>query len=154
MSESENISVMHRDLGRQMAARRHEAGLTQHGLAALVGFSRSAVSLAEIGRQCQAREFWQACDKALDTGGVLTVGADQISAVHDAEQHAAAQAAQEARQARALAALAFARQRSHVTAAVTAVQACPHCGGEVTVLTTLIPGQPEDSSAPPGQTHS
>jgi transcriptional regulator with XRE-family HTH domain len=154
MSASDNISVMHRDLGRQLAALRHEAGLTQHGLAALVGFSRSAVSLAEIGRQCQAREFWQACDKALHTGGVLTVGVDQISAVHDAEQYAAAQAAQEARQARALAALADARQHSGVTAAETAVQACPHCGNEITILTTLIPSQLGDSPAPPSQAHS
>jgi DNA-binding XRE family transcriptional regulator len=154
MTPSENVSVMHRDLGRQLAALRHEAGLTQHGLAALVGFSRSAVSLAEIGRQCQAREFWQACDKALDTDGVLTAGADQISAVHDAEQHAAAQAAQEARQARALAALAAARQRSEVTAAVTAVQACPHCGSKITILTTLIPGHPEDAPAPPSHAHA
>jgi transcriptional regulator with XRE-family HTH domain len=139
MSESENITAMQRELGRQLAALRREAGLTQQGLAALARFSRPAVSLAEIGRQSPAREFWQACDKALDTGGVLAAGADQISAVRDAEQRAAALAAQEARQARALAALAAARQRSGVTAGVTALQACPHCGGEVAVLTTLIP---------------
>jgi hypothetical protein len=87
------------------------------------------------------------CDKALDTGGVLAAGADQIDAVRDAEQRAAAVAAQEARQARALAALAAARQRSDVTTGVTALQACPHCGGEVTVLTTLIPG----TAPAPGQ---
>ena len=140
MSDSENVTAMQHELGRQLAALRREAGLTQHDLAALAGFSRSTVSLAEIGRQPQAREFWQACDKALDTGGALTAGADQIDAVRDAEQHAAAWAAQEAREARALAALAAARRHGGVRAGVTAVQACPHCGGEVTVLTTLIPG--------------
>jgi DNA-binding XRE family transcriptional regulator len=139
VGESQDIAAMQKELGRQLAALRREARLTQHGLAALAGFSRSAVSLAEIGRQCQAREFWQACDKALDTGGVLAGGADQIGAVREAEQRAAAFAAHEARQARALAALAAARQRSGVVAGVTAVQPCPHCGGEVTVLTTLIP---------------
>jgi DNA-binding XRE family transcriptional regulator len=139
MDESQNIPAMQKELGRQLAALRREAGLTQHGLAALAGFSRSAVSLAEIGRQCQAREFWQACDKALDTGGVLTDGADQIGAVREAEQRAAALAAHEARQARALAALEAARQRSGVVAGVTAIQACPHCGSQVMVLTTLIP---------------
>jgi transcriptional regulator with XRE-family HTH domain len=139
MSESQNISGMQRELGRQLAALRREAGLTQQGLAALAGFSRPAVSLAEIGRQFPARQFWNACDKALDTGGVLAAGTDQISAVREAEERAAALAAQEARQARGLAALAAARQTSGVTAAVTALQACPHCGGEVTVLTTLIP---------------
>lgn len=88
----------------------------------------------------------------LDAGGALTAGADQIDTVRDAEQRAAACAAQEARQARALAALAAARNYSGVTAAVTAVQACPHCGGEVTVLTTLIgeTGPAQDASRQPG----
>lgn len=139
MSDSDNIAAMQRELGRHLAALRREAGLTQHGLAALVGFSRSTVSLAEIGRQSQARQFWEACDKALDTGGALAAGADQIDTVRDAEQRAAALAAQEAREARVLAALAAAQHHSGVRAGVTAVQACPHCGGQVTVLTTLIP---------------
>jgi transcriptional regulator with XRE-family HTH domain len=139
MGDSESIAVMARELGRQLAALRRQAGLTQHGLAALTGFSRTTISLAEIGRPSQAREFWQACDKALGTGGVLAAGADQINAVRDAEQRAAAVAAQEARQARALAALAAARRHGGVTAGVTAIQACPHCGGQITVMTTLIP---------------
>jgi transcriptional regulator with XRE-family HTH domain len=139
MSDSDNVGAMQRQLGRQLAALRRRAGLTQHGLGARAGFSRSMVSLAEIGRQSQAREFWLACDKALSTGGVLTAGVDQIDAVRDAEQRAAACAAQEAREARALAALSAASDHSGVTAAVTAVQACPHCGGELTILTTLIP---------------
>jgi transcriptional regulator with XRE-family HTH domain len=140
VSESENIAAMRRELGRQLAALRRAARLTQHGLAELAGFSRPAVSLAELGLSTQAHQLWETCDKILDTGGVLAAGAGQISAVRDAEQHAAALAAQEARQARALAALTAARQHTGVTAGVTAVQPCPHCGGEVTVLTTLIPG--------------
>ena len=139
MSHSGSIAVMQRELGRQLAALRRQAGLTQHGLAALAGFSRTTVSMAEIGRQSQAREFWQACDKALETGGTLTSGADQIDTVRDAEERAAACAAQEAREARALAALSAAQDHGGVRAGVTAVQACPHCGGEVTVLTTLVP---------------
>jgi transcriptional regulator with XRE-family HTH domain len=138
MNDSENIAAMQRELGRQLAALRRGAGLTQEGLAALAGFSRSTVSVAELGRQAHAREFWEACDKALDAGGVLATGVDQVDAVRDAEQRAAARAAQEAREARALAALSAARQHGGVTAGVTAVQPCPHCGGEVTVLTTLI----------------
>jgi transcriptional regulator with XRE-family HTH domain len=139
VSDSENIAAMRRELGRQLAALRRCAGLTQEGLAELAGFSRSTVSLAEIGRQSHARGFWKACDKALDTGGVLADGVDQIDAVGDAEQRAAASAAQELREAQALAALTAVRQCGSVTARVTAVQECPHCGGEVTVLTTLIP---------------
>jgi len=127
---------MGRELGRQLAALRRQAGLTQRDLAALAGFSRTTVSMAEIGRDCH-REFWEACDKVLDTGGALIAGADQIDAVRDAERHAAASAALQARQARAVAALATASGHGGVRAAV---QACPHCGGQVTVLTTLIGG--------------
>jgi transcriptional regulator with XRE-family HTH domain len=139
VSEPDNICLMQRELGQQLASLRRQAGLTQQELAALAGFARSTVSMAEIGRQYQAREFWLACDKALNTGGVLAAGTDEIDAVHDAEQAAAALTAQQARQARALAAMAAAHQGDGLTAAATAIQACPHCGGEVTVLTTLIP---------------
>jgi DNA-binding XRE family transcriptional regulator len=121
VGELQNVAALHKELGRQLAALRREAGLTQQGLPALAGFSRSAVSLAEIGRQCQVREFWQACDKALDTGGVLAGGADQIGTVREAEERAAALAAHEARQAQALAALEAARQRSGVQSGVTAI---------------------------------
>ncbi|HUZ26780.1 MAG TPA: helix-turn-helix transcriptional regulator [Streptosporangiaceae bacterium] len=149
MSDSENIAAMQRELGRQLAALRRGAGLTQEGIAALAGFSRSTVSVAEIGRQAHAREFWEACDKALAAGGVLAAGVDQVDAVRDAEQRAAARAAQEAREARALAALGAARQHGGVTAGVTAVQPCPHCGQEVTVLTTLL-AEPRQHAEHPG----
>jgi transcriptional regulator with XRE-family HTH domain len=139
VSDPGNIAAMERELGRQLAALRRQARLTQYDLAALTGLSRSTISVAEIGRQSQAREFWEACDKALNTDGVLAAGADQIDEVRAAEQHAAALAAQEKRQARALAALAATRHQAGVAAAVTAVQACPHCGGQITVLTTLVP---------------
>ena len=59
---------MVRELGRQLAALRRAAGLTQHQLAGLTGFSRSTVSLAEIGRESHAHQLWEACDKALDAG--------------------------------------------------------------------------------------
>ena len=142
--------AMWRELGRQLAALRREAGLTQVALAALAGFSRTAVSLAEIGRAQHSHEFWQACDEALGTGGVLAAGAEQISAVRSAGEHAAACAAQEAREARALAAFAAARDQREVSAGVSAVQPCPNCGCQVTVLTTLIPGTADGASARPG----
>jgi transcriptional regulator with XRE-family HTH domain len=135
VSDSGSIAAIGRELGRQLAAYRRQAGLTQHGLAALAGFSRTTVSMAEIGHGYQARQFWEACDKALDTGGALTTGAGQLDTVRDAERRAAARAAQEARQAQALVAP---RDHSGARAAVAAIQPCPHCGGQVTVLATLI----------------
>jgi len=105
VSHSETVAVLLRELGQQLAALRREAWLTQESLGGLAGFSRSTVSVAEIGRQPHAREFWAACDRALDSGGVLAAGCDQIDAVREAEERAAACAAQEARETRALAAL-------------------------------------------------
>ena len=139
MSHSEAVAVMQRELGRQLAALRQGAGLTQQGLAARTGFSRTTLSLAEIGRQSPAGQFWVACDMALRTSGVLATGFAQIEAAREAGHRAAARAAQEAREARALAALATAERHSGVPARVSGLQACPHCAGEVTVLTTLIP---------------
>jgi transcriptional regulator with XRE-family HTH domain len=86
---SDTVPALLRELGQQLAALRREAGLTQENLGALAGFSRSTVSVAEIGRQPHAREFWAACDKALDSGGVLAAGFDQIDAVREAEERAA-----------------------------------------------------------------
>lgn len=97
MSEPQTAAVMVRELGRQLAALRRAAGLTQHQLAALTSFSRITLSLAEIGRESHARQFWEACDKALDTGGALTAGFDQVTAVREAQQQATARAAQQAR---------------------------------------------------------
>ena len=149
MRHPDTVAVLLRGLGQQLAALRRESWLTQDNLGALAGFSRSTVSLAEIGRQPHAREFWAACDKALGSSGVLTAGFDQIDAVREAEERAAACAAQEARETRALAALTAARHRADATAAgVTAVQPCPHCGCRVAVLTTLIQQPP--GPQPPG----
>jgi hypothetical protein len=82
------------------------------------------------------------------SGGVLAAGFDQIEAVPEAEERAAACAAQEARETRALAALTAAQHRADATAGVTAVQPCPHCGCGVAVLTTLIQQPP--GPQPPG----
>lgn len=147
MRQSDTVLVLLRELGQQLAALRREAGLTQEDLGALTTFSRSTVSVAEIGHQPQSRPFWAACDKALDTGGVLAAGCDQIHAVCQAEERATARAAQQAREARALAAFTAAQHHDGVAAGVTAVQPCPQCGCQVAVLTTLIQQPPVPATA-------
>ena len=142
MRHSDTVPALLRELGQQLAALRREAGLTQENLAALTTFSRTTVSVAEIGHQPQSRQFWAACDKALDSGSVLAAGSDQIHAVRQAEERAAACAAQEARETRALAAFTAAQHHDGIAAGVTAVQPCPHCGSPVAVLTTLIQQPP------------
>ena len=138
--EPAGLEEMWRELGRQLAALRREAGLSQQALGELTNYSRPTISVAEIGRPIQSPEFWAACDRALRTSGVLAAGAAQINAARSARQRAAACAAQEAREAQALAAFVAARDQRGVAAGVSAVQPCPNCGCQVTVLTTLIPG--------------
>src|ERR1022692_5162711 len=82
-------------LGRQLAASRRAAGLTQKQLAPLSGHSRSTVANAETGRQRSPRVFWNLCDDALGTGTALTRGYDEVQAI---QQSAHVQAAAVARQ--------------------------------------------------------
>jgi tetratricopeptide (TPR) repeat protein len=69
------------ELGRQLAASRQAAGLSQHGLAALADYSRSTIANVETGRQHVPRRFWQSCDSALGTGTALARGYDDVIAV-------------------------------------------------------------------------
>jgi transcriptional regulator with XRE-family HTH domain len=142
VSEPHTAAVMARELGQQLAALRHAAGLTQHQLAALITFSRTTVSLAEIGRESHTRQFWAACDTALGTRGALAAGFDQITTVRKSQQQATARAAQQAREAHALAALTAAQHHRDIATRVTTIQRCPQCQHPVTVLTTLIPSPP------------
>jgi DNA-binding XRE family transcriptional regulator len=76
-----------RDLGRRLAGVRKAAGYTQEQLAAAAGYSRSAVSNAEIGHPEVARAFWARCDAVLRTGRMFTAAFDQVK---HAEQRRAA----------------------------------------------------------------
>jgi DNA-binding XRE family transcriptional regulator len=76
-----------RDLGRRLAGVRKAAGYTQEQLAAAAGYSRSAVSNAEIGHPEVARAFWARCDAVLRTGRSFTAAFDLV---RHAEQRRAA----------------------------------------------------------------
>jgi len=60
-----------RALSAGLAARRHAAGLTQAGLAALARVSVTTVGHAETGRTWQSRRFWERADTALHADGEL-----------------------------------------------------------------------------------
>jgi DNA-binding transcriptional regulator YhcF (GntR family) len=60
-----------RALSAGLAARRHEAGLTQAELAELARVSVTTVGHAETGRTWQSRRFWERADAALHAGGDL-----------------------------------------------------------------------------------
>lgn len=60
-----------RALSRGLAGRRRANGLTQPGLAALLGVSVTMIGHAETGRLWQSRQFWEHADAALGADGEL-----------------------------------------------------------------------------------
>lgn len=67
-------------LGRQFAACRKAARLSQDQLAALADYSRSTVANVETGRQRVRPEFWAKCDEVLSTGDALRRGLADVQA--------------------------------------------------------------------------
>ena len=67
-----------RDLGKELAACRRAASLSQAQLARATAYSRSTIANVEVGRQQPPREFWQRCDSALGTGSRLASAYDQL----------------------------------------------------------------------------
>jgi Helix-turn-helix domain len=105
---AERISEQRRALGRRLAALRSRSGFSQWEFAPLTGYSRSTLSDAELGRHRLRREFWQRCDEALMSEGVLTAAYDRIEALATAVRRSAriqAQAVREEKASRRLQAL-------------------------------------------------
>ena len=61
MIDPTRITAARRALGRQLAASRKAAGLSQHQLAPRVHYGRSTIANVEVGRQNVPREFWEHC---------------------------------------------------------------------------------------------
>ena len=97
MAGVEGVDEVWVTLGRQLAASRHAAGVSQHRLASLVEYSRSTIANAETGRQHVPRDFWERCDTALGTGTALARGYDEVAAAQRRRHIGDAAAAQHAR---------------------------------------------------------
>jgi len=78
VSDSEEIRLMRRELGRQLAAWRRAADYTQAQLARQTGYARSTVSTVESGSQHVLRIFWERCDAALGTAQALATAYDRL----------------------------------------------------------------------------
>ena len=105
---AERVWEQRRALGRRLAALRSRSGFSQWEFAPLTGYSRSTLSDGELGRHRLRREFWQRCDEALMSEGVLTAAYDRIEALATAVRRSAriqAQAAREEQASRRLQAL-------------------------------------------------
>lgn len=124
---SEHVWEQRRALGRRLAALRSRSGFSQWEFAPLTGYSRSTLSDAELGRHRLRREFWERCDQALASGGMLIVAYDQIEAQAMEVRRRArsrAQAAREEQASRRLQSLLHARaagERAVGTAAASPV---------------------------------
>ena len=104
----ERVWEQRRALGRRLAALRSRSGFSQWEFAPLTGYSRSTLSDAELGRHRLRREFWQRCDEALMSEGVLTAAYDRIETLATAVRRSAriqAQAVREEKASRRLQAL-------------------------------------------------
>ena len=75
---AETVTQLRRALGRQLAAMRNRAGLSQWELAPLTGYSRSTLSDAELGRHRLRREFWLRCDELLKADSRLVASYDRV----------------------------------------------------------------------------
>jgi helix-turn-helix protein len=105
---AERVWEQRRALGRRLAALRSRSGFSQWEFAPLTGYSRSTLSDAELGRHRLRREFWQRCDEALTSEGVLTAAYDRIEALATAVRRSTriqAQAVREEKASRRLEAL-------------------------------------------------
>ena len=105
---AERVWEQRRALGRRLAALRSRSGFSQWEFAPSTGYSRSTLSDAELGRHRLRREFWQRCDEALMSEGLLTAAYDRIEALATAVRRSAriqAQAVREEQASRRLQAL-------------------------------------------------
>jgi DNA-binding XRE family transcriptional regulator len=90
VSDQEAINDARRSLGRQLAAWRLRAGLTQGQLARQTGYHRTTIAHAEAGDRA-SRELAEAADRALGAGGRLIAARDAISAAVTARTQTAGQ---------------------------------------------------------------
>jgi transcriptional regulator with XRE-family HTH domain len=137
VSEQEAIRDARRRLGRQLAAWRLRADLTQAQLARRTGYHRTTIAHAEAGDRV-SRDLAEAADRVLDAGGRLTASRDAISAAVAARDQAA-------REPRSRAAT----QAEHGPpvpgpAVCTAEATCPGCDQRVAVrvAVSLLPAIP------------
>jgi DNA-binding XRE family transcriptional regulator len=143
-ASAESLLQMRRALGRQLAALRNRAGLSQWDLAPLTGYSRSTLSDAELGRHRLRREFWLRCDQLLKADSRLLASYDRIETAAAVLEQRARGSAQLAREqgatARLRAVQPVAADHEPGPSSRVAMEACPHCRRPIAVL--IVPSPP------------
>lgn len=100
MINSEPIAALRRELGRQLAACREAAGVSQTRLASYTGYSRSTGANVETGHQSVPPSFWQRCDECLATVDTLTTRYEALQALKQQRKRDRADALKAERAAR------------------------------------------------------
>ncbi|MDG4798822.1 helix-turn-helix domain-containing protein [Micromonospora sp. WMMD1082] len=72
------VAEARKDLGRQLAAWRDAAGLTQVQLARRIPYSRSTVANVEVGRHSITRAFWRCADREVGAAGALLAAFEEV----------------------------------------------------------------------------
>ncbi len=148
---AETVTQLRRALGRQLAAMRNRAGLSQWELAPLTGYSRSTLSDAELGRHRLRREFWLRCDELLEADGRLVACYDRVESAAAGLRQRARSTAQLARGEHAQAGLQAVRPAppgnpnrepaaGDPAESLVTMEACPHCRRPIAVL--VVPAVP------------
>ena len=144
---AETVTQLRRALGRQLAAMRNGAGLSQWELAPLTGYSRSTLSDAELGRHRLRREFWLRCDELLKADSRLVASYDRVESAAAVMRQRAGSTARLARGEHAQAGLQAPPENHHREPAagepaesLVTMEACPHCRRPIAVL--VVPAAP------------
>jgi transcriptional regulator with XRE-family HTH domain len=128
-SDRAAITAARQQLGRQLAALRAGADLTQAALGLRIGYRRSTVGGAEAGDSA-SRDFYAAADRALDAKGMLVARHDEIEIMMRIARSEAARRARAAARAQA-AAIGGPPERDRAATVLDGI--CPCCQAPLTV---------------------
>ena len=158
----EGIAAARTEAGGILAAFRHKAGLSQVQLAAMIGYSATAVAHAERGVRPVSAEFWELADETLRADGTLTAHSSRIKdlarAMRDERRrlngaaHAGRLSLLLSRPGAAETAAKLPAAGKHaITTATPATGRCPHCRQPVTLVIQLTapPGDETTTGPPP-----
>ena len=130
----EDVRAARVALGAELAGVRVAAGYTQTGLAAKIGCGRSTLSASEHGHALGSRDLWQRLDDALGARGALVRRRDEVAAMAVVAADEAVQAGVRKPGGRSVSSAV----RGGRGDPITALRACPACGGPLLVTAELV----------------
>jgi transcriptional regulator with XRE-family HTH domain len=90
-TSADAINAARIDLGRQLAALREAALMTQAALGRRLAYSRTTIASVETGQRDATRQFWERADRELNASGVLVKAFDELDDLNrmqrDHERH-------------------------------------------------------------------